>query len=155
MHCSDFTEAQVIKSFLEAQGFHPRLRDEQTRSVAPHFEQLLGKLTLEIPEVERQEANTLLEAQQQQQLTNSQEAETIDIDGLARKALWNAILGCTLVPVLCTLYSVYLILSTLRAQTPLGKPSRTRLLWAVAFNGLAIAAWVWLYFGFSEYRLKI
>lgn len=150
MVCSEFSEAQVVKSFLMAQGFHPRVRDEQTRSVAPHFGQLLGKLTLEIPEAEYMAASQALENREQQSVRIVTEIVN-DTEGLAKKALWNAILGCTLVPVICNLYSMILGYRVLKAEIPLGKVSRKRLLWAIVFNSLSFYGW--LVFGAKWLRL--
>lgn len=144
MDCADFSEAQVVKSYLNSQGFHPRVRDEQTRGVAPHFGQLLGKLTLEIPENEYIEASLLMEQQEKPRIQIVTESG-IDTQGLAKKALWNAIIGCTLVPLICNFYSMMLGYRVLRNEVPLSKKSRKYLLLAIVFN--SISFFVWLTFG--------
>ncbi|WP_347357883.1 hypothetical protein [Bdellovibrio sp.] len=145
MDCADFSEAQVIRSFLMAQGLHPRVKDEQTRGVAPHFGQLLGKLTLEIPEHEYMEASQLLESREQPRIQIVTVQQDVDTEALAKKALWNAILGCVFVPLLCNFYSMALGYRVLRQERPLGRVSRNRLLLAILFN--SIAFYGWLYFG--------
>lgn len=145
--CADFAEAQVIRSFLTSQGFHPRLRDEQTRGVAPHFGQLLGKLSLEIPEHEYIEASLLLESREKQEIATGIPPEaaitpSLDTEALAKKALWNAIIGCVFLPILCNLYSMMLGYRVLRTEIPLGKLSRNRLLWAILFNSFAFYIWL-------------
>lgn len=146
MDCADFSEAQVVKSFLESQGFHPRVRDEQTRGVAPHLGQLLGKLTLEIPEHEYMEASQALEKNERPRLQVVHEKVPLDeTQSLAKKALWNAIIGCLVLPVLCNLYSMSLGYRVLRTEVPLSRVSRNRLLWAILFNSLAF--YIWLVFG--------
>lgn len=145
MDCAGFSEAQVIRSFLMAQGLHPRVKDEQTRGVAPHFGQLLGKLTLEIPEHEYMEASQLLESREQPRIQIVTVQQDVDTEALAKKALWNAILGCVFVPLLCNFYSMALGYRVLRQERPLGRVSRNRLLLAILFN--SIAFYGWLYFG--------
>lgn len=145
--CADFAEAQVIRSFLTSQGFHPRVRDEQTRGVAPHFGQLLGKLSLEIPEYEYIEASLLLESREKQEMTTeippeAGTAQNFRTEVLAKKALWNAIIGCVFLPIICNLYSMMLGYRVLRTEIPLGKVSRNRLLWAILFNSFAFYIWL-------------
>lgn len=143
MDCADFAEAQVIRSFLTSQGFHPHVRDEQTRGVAPHFGQVLGKLTLEVPEHEYIDASLLLESREKLQVKVVID-HGFDTEGLAKKALWNAIIGCVLVPVICNLYSMILGYRVLRTEVPLGKVSRKRLIWAILFNSIAFYVWLTL-----------
>lgn len=149
--CSDFAEAQVIRSFLMSQGFSPRVRDEQTRAVAPHFGQALGKLTLEVPEGEFLAASSALEKMADEQ--KSQETAAPDIrdvkeefllqtQGLAKKALLNAVLGCTLIPLLCTFYSIILSFRVLQYEKPMSSLSRRRLGIALALNALAFYVWL-------------
>lgn len=49
---NSFAEAQVVRSFLESEGFNPILADEQTRTIAPHLEYFLGRVRIMIPELE-------------------------------------------------------------------------------------------------------
>ncbi|KYG61801.1 hypothetical protein AZI85_06150 [Bdellovibrio bacteriovorus] len=142
MDCADFSEAQVVKSFLESQGFHPRVRDEQTRSVAPHLGQLLGKLTLEIPEHEYMEASLELERREPPRIQIVHENDLETTQAMAKKALWNAILGCIFIPLLCNFYSMVLGYRVLRQEVPLTKTSRNRLLWAIVFNSFAFYVWL-------------
>jgi len=145
MDCADIGEAQVIKSFLESQGFHPRIRDEQTRNVAPHFGQLLGKLTLEIPEHEFVDASLTLEKRERPTLQIVTEEEPVEAtQKLAKKALWNAILGCVFIPLICNFYSMVLGYRVLRTEVPLTKVSRRRLMWAILFNSIAFYVWLTL-----------
>lgn len=141
MDCADFAEAQVIRSFLMSHGLHPRVKDEQTRGVAPHFEQLLGKLTLEIPEYEYMQASQLLESREKPQVVIITESG-YDTEALAKKALWNAIIGCILVPVICNFYSMVLGYRVLKNEIPLKPTSRRRLIWAILFNSLAFYVWL-------------
>ncbi|WP_374074401.1 hypothetical protein [Bdellovibrio bacteriovorus] len=142
MDCADIGEAQVIKSFLESQGFHPRVRDEQTRSVAPHLGNLLGKLTLEIPEHEYMDASQTLESRERPRLQVAAETSSEDTQALAKKALWNAILGCVFIPLICNFYSMVLGYRVLRTEVPLSAKSRNRLLWAIFFNSIAFYIWL-------------
>lgn len=153
--CADFAQAQVIKSFLTSQGFHPRVRDEQTRTMAPHFEQLLGKLIIEVPEHEALDASAALEALEKENAVNpvqtpekeAQESALAASQELAKKCLMNAIIGCTFIPVICNLYSMMLGLRVLKNEFPLSKVSRNRLILAILFNSLGF--YVWLTFGFK------
>lgn len=155
--CADFGEAQVIKSFLESQGFHPRVRDEQTRTVAPHLQNLLGKLIVEIPEHEFLPASQALEDLEkttplhivENDETSIQEQHLIYTQSMAKKCLINAVLGCIFIPVLCNLYSMILGWKVLAKERPLSPLSRQRLLLAIAFN--TIAFYVWLTFGFKYF----
>ncbi|WII72258.1 hypothetical protein QJS83_00055 [Bdellovibrio sp. 22V] len=142
MDCADFGEAQVIKSYLESHGLHPRVRDEQTRGVAPHFGQLLGKLTLEIPEYEYMEASQALENKETPRLQIVSEEPLEATQALAKKALLNAILGCVFIPVLCNLYSMAQGYRVLKTEQPLSRVSRNRLLWAILFNSIAFFVWL-------------
>lgn len=143
MDCADFAEAQVIRSFLMSQGLNPRVRDEQTRGVAPHFGQLLGKLVLEIPEHEYVQASLLLESREEpKQAEKPESAVNADTEALAKKALWNAIIGCVLVPIIFNFYSMRLGYRVLRTEVPLGKVSRKRLLWTIFFNSAAFYFWL-------------
>ncbi|MBV2169450.1 MAG: hypothetical protein KUL82_12160 [Bdellovibrio sp.] len=144
MDCADFAEAQVVKSFLESQGLHPKVRDEQTRGVAPHFGQLLGRLTLEIPEIEYMEASKALESRERPRLAIAPEFSYEHTQSLAKKSLWNAIIGCVFLPLICNFYSMILGYRVLQQEVPLGKISRNRLLWAIFFNSLAFYVWLTL-----------
>lgn len=141
MDCKDFNEAQVVRSFLLAQGLHPRIRDEQTRAVAPHFENLLGRLTLEIPGYEFFEASRLLEEHEKPTVVTVTETWETDTKALAKKCLWNSILGLIIVPVICNFYSMSLGYRVLKAEKPLTSQSRRRLFWAVVFNSLSFIVW--------------
>ncbi|HWU44766.1 MAG TPA: hypothetical protein VN132_15045 [Bdellovibrio sp.] len=150
--CSDFAEAQVVKSFLISQGFSPRVRDEQTRGVAPHFQNLLGNLIIEIPEHEFLAASQALEGlDNKRDLKIVSEEDLSDLSltqGLAKKALVNSILGCIFIPVLCNLYSMILGWRVLAKERPLSILSRRRLLLAIVFNALGF--YIWLIIG-SKY----
>ncbi len=61
MDCADINEVQVVKSYLTALGFHPRIKDEYTRTVAPHYTNLLGNLSIEVPENEFIQASKIIE----------------------------------------------------------------------------------------------
>lgn len=144
--CNDFAQAQVFKSYLVAQGFHPSVRDEQTRTIAPHFGQLLGKLTIEIPEDEFMAASAALEQlEEQNRLTLADEPQTNtneETQALAKKALLNSILGCSFVPLICTGLSVYQGLQVLSREKPLTKASQKRILWSLLFNTLSFYIWL-------------
>ncbi|NUN05339.1 MAG: hypothetical protein HUU57_06230 [Bdellovibrio sp.] len=144
--CHDFGQAQVIKSYLESLGFHPRVRDEQTRSVAPHLSQFLGRLTIDIPEIEFMAASEALEAHEVSRptlVTDPTEEENLAYtQNMAKKALWNAILGSMLIPVICNVYSMILGYRVLKYEKPFSAVSRKRLFWAVAFNSFAFYFWL-------------
>ncbi|MEN0057520.1 MAG: DUF2007 domain-containing protein [Bdellovibrio sp.] len=146
--CADISEAQVIKSFLEAQGFHPFLRDEKTQGVAPHLSQFLGKITLEIPENEFPAASQALEkaeqaAKEESAVTPPPPAFNLQhTQQMAKKALWNALLGCILIPLFCNFYSMLLGYRVLKTEVPLSSVSKRRILWAILFNSLAFYIWL-------------
>ncbi|WP_413584467.1 hypothetical protein [Bdellovibrio sp. HCB274] len=151
---ANFSEAQVVKSFLVAQGFHPRLRDELTRSVAPHLETFLGKLIIEIPEGEFLAASSALEKLEDEQAEiNAEQDETTQLKNqnlmesqeLAKKCLINAVLGCVLVPLVCNLYSMLLGFRVLGKEMPLSRLTRTRLIMAFFFN--CFGFYIWLTYG--------
>ncbi|WP_413557387.1 hypothetical protein [Bdellovibrio sp. HCB209] len=150
----DFPEAQVVKSFLVAQGFHPRLRDEQTRAVAPHLEQFLGKLIIDIPQDEFIDASQALEGLEdsnalksvgEKEIEQAQEDRLKASQDMAKKCLINAVLGCVLIPVVCNLYSMLLGFRVLGLEMPLSRLTRTRLIMAFGFNCLGF--YIWLTFG--------
>jgi hypothetical protein len=156
---TDFPQAQVVKSYLVAQGFHPRLRDEQTRSVAPHLEQFLGKLIIDIPEHEFLDASAALESLQDSnglKVAGDEEEELaqnqalMQSQAMAKRCLINAVLGCTVVPLVCNLYSMILGFRVLGREMPLSRLSRTRLIMAFFFN--CIGFYVWLTLGPSILR---
>lgn len=149
MECADFSEARVAKSFLESQGFHPRVRDEQTRSVAPHLGDALGKLILEIPEQEFLSASHALEQIETPRVTTPV-VDSEETQNLAKKSLWNSILGLVIVPVFCNVYSMVLGWRVLGREMPLSKKSRQRLLIAMFIN--AAAFYFWLTIGFKAVR---
>lgn len=143
--CTDLSQVQVLKSFLEAQGFHPQVRDEKTRGVAPHLSQLLGKLILEVPEHEFLGASQLLESIEAASPSQNRTEESLAFSysqSLAKKSLWNAILGVILVPLLCNFYSMILGYRVLKIEKPLSPLSRNRLLWAILFNTMAFYIWL-------------
>lgn len=144
MDCADIGQAQVIRSYLQSFGLHPRVRDENTRGVAPHFGQVLGKLTLEIPEHEYMEASQALENREQEAplIIVEEEHSLIETQSLAKKCLLNAILGCTVVPVVCNLYSMALGYRVLKHEKPLSKISRRRLNIALVFNCIGFVVWL-------------
>lgn len=148
--CVDISEAEVIKSFLISQGFNPRIRDEQMRGVAPHLGQVLGKLVLEIPEKEFVAASLILEKHQTPPASLVEEKAPVDTQAIAKKSLFNAILGCILVPVICNFYSMILGYRVLRMEVPLSKISRNRLMLAIVFN--SVAFYTWLRFGFLYFQ---
>lgn len=150
--CDSFTQAQIVKSFLEAQGFHPKVRDEQMRTIAPHFENLLGKLIIEVPEIEFLAASQALEDFDKVQTANLKLVEPEEEDsyllhtqGLAKKALTNSILGIIFLPMVCNLYSLVLSWRVIRTERPLTPTSGKRLLLAIIFNSLGF--YIWLTFG--------
>lgn len=142
----NFEEATIIKSLLISEGLHPRVRDENIRSIAPHFGQALGKLEIEIPEHEFQEASLALERNEPPRVIIVEESNDLEhSQEMAKKCLTNAILGCVLIPVICNLYSMILGFRVLKAERPLSRVSRKRLLFAIGFNSLAF--FFWLEFG--------
>lgn len=161
VECSDFSEAQVLKSFLESQGFHPKVRDEQFRSVAPHLQNLLGKLIIEIPEVEFLLASESLEkleiAKPKESLTNASQTDSdreqhlLFTQSLAKKAVTNAIIGCIFIPLICNLYSLILSWRVVREERPLTSVSGKRLIIAILFNSLGF--YIWLTMG-AKYFLQ-
>lgn len=144
MDCSDLAEIQVVRSYLTAEGFHPRIRDEQTRGVAPHFGHLLGKLVLEIPEPEYIRASLLLKGRQSNSPETVHPPTQPDTEALAKKALWNSIIGCVLVPLIFNFYSLIISYRVIRQESPLGNVSRKRLLLALFFNSLSFYFWLTL-----------
>lgn len=150
--CAGFADAQVIKSFLVSRGLHPRVRDEQTRSVAPYLEQTLGSLTIEIPEHEFVTASLALEESEKPRLVEeSPEVVTAlqKSQALAKKALWNSILGCIILPVVCNFYSMILGFRVLASEMPLSSLSRRRLLLSFVFNSFGF--YFWLTYGFNHF----
>lgn len=146
MVCNDFTEARVIKSYLESLGLNPRIKDENTRGIAPHFENLLGKLIVEVPEYQFVEASLALEQKERPALKiSNDETQLQRTQSLAKKCLLNAILGCVFIPVICNFISMSMGYRVLRTEKPLSAISRNRLLWAILFN--SIAFFVWLTYG--------
>jgi hypothetical protein len=154
--CSDFAQATVIKSYLMSQGLHPRVRDEQMRAVAPHLEQFLGKLIMEIPEEEFVTASEALESLQdsnklrtadEEDALQAKDAALTESQAMAKQCLINAVLGCIIIPVACNLYSMILGFRVLGREMPLSRVSRTRLLMAMGFNALGF--YIWLTFGFK------
>lgn len=152
--CSDIAEAGVIKSFLESQGFHPKIRDEQMRTVAPHLQNLLGKLLIEVPEFEFLSASQALEELEHENSlklvstdpdTTAPDSDLLHTQSLAKKALINSVLGCIFIPLVCNLYSMILGWRVLRQERPLTAVSGKRLMLAILFN--SIAFYVWLTFG--------
>ncbi|UOF01408.1 hypothetical protein [Bdellovibrio reynosensis] len=142
MDCADFAEAQVIKSFLLSHGLHPRVRDEQTRGVAPHLGQVLGKLTLEIPEHEYMDASLALESKERPSLKLVSTTPLEETQAIAKRSLLNAVLGCVLVPILCNLMSMSMGYRVLKQEVPLSKYSRNKLLLAIVFNSVAFFFWL-------------
>lgn len=159
--CSDFAQAQVVKSFLVSQGFHPKVRDEQTRAVAPHFQNLLGKLVIEIPEEEALEASQALEVFEKKSPLHlvcdeedfSKEAKLNHTQAMAKRTLVNAVLGCVLVPLVCNLYSMTLGWRVMAAERPLSRVTRQRLALAMIFN--IIGFYIWLTFGLKYFLQHI
>lgn len=159
--CADFGEAQVVKSFLVSQGFHPKVRDEQMRAVAPHLQNLLGKLIIEIPEQEAIEASQALEALEKRQdlhLVSSEEDQQKEAalaytQAMAKKTLINAVLGCILVPVVCNFYSMLLGWRVMAAERPMSRVTRSRLVMAMVFNTLGF--YIWLGFGLKYFLQRL
>ncbi|MDG0815841.1 hypothetical protein [Bdellovibrio svalbardensis] len=155
--CADFGEAQVVKSFLVSQGFHPKVRDEQMRAVAPHLQNLLGKLIIEIPEEEAVDASQALESLESRgdlHLVNNEEDQQKEValaltQNMAKKTLINAVLGCVLIPVICNFYSMILGWRVMAAERPLSRVTRQRLILAVIFN--TIGFYIWLGFGLKYF----
>lgn len=152
--CYDFGEAQILKSYLQSLGFHPKVRDEQIRTVAPHLQNLMGKLIIEIPENEFLNASAALENLENNPLANTRlkivgreaaEEHLIFTQGLAKKALTNAILGCIFIPLFCNLFSLALCWRVIRQERPLTAVSGKKLLLAILFNSLGL--YIWLTFG--------
>jgi hypothetical protein len=125
------------------------VRDEQIRGVAPHLGNALGKLIIDIPEHEFLDASHALEKVEPPRIQvvvhDSEETQN-----LAKKCLWNSILGIIIVPVLCNVYSIVLGLRVLSREMPLSQKSRQRLLLAMGFNTFAF--YFWLVYGFKMLR---
>ena len=153
--CTDFSEAQVVRSYLISQGFSPKVRDENMRTVAPHMANLLGKLVIDIPENEFIEASQALEKMDRKLFVVEDEQEvgedgvqiihedtTAYTQSLSKKALANAILGCILVPIICNVFSIRFIYTVLTTEKPLTSKSRSNILWALMFNTIGLYFWL-------------
>jgi hypothetical protein len=145
---SDFAEAQVVKALLESMHLNPRLKDEQMRTIAPHWGQILGKMIMEIPEDEFMKASQALEQMQDthrpavEESKKTDEAHLTFTQELAKKALLSAILGCVFIPIICNIYSLVLGYKVIRIERPLTKVSGKRLMWALLFNGIGFSIWL-------------
>lgn len=143
--CADINEVQVVKSFLQAQGFNPRVRDEYTRTVAPHYTNLLGRLNIEVPEDEFREASHALEErndEMRQTVSTYKNEINDDHSHYAQRALLLAILGVILVPVFGGLYSMFMGYKALTKEKPMSSKSRNRLWLAILFNSVGFYVWL-------------
>ena len=141
--CGDLGEAQVLKSFLEAEGFHPRVRDLHTRTVASHLGTALGKLTLEVPDDEFIAASQTLEKRVVPitEAPPAEESHLVWTQGLAKKAMWNAVLGMVIIPLLPNFYSMALGYRVLKTEKPISGTSLNRIFWAIVFNSITFVVW--------------
>lgn len=161
--CRDLSEARVIISYLEAHGFHPRASQEKTREIAPHLAQLMGKLSIEIPENEAIEASLALEeleTKRQEIIKNSplnsreQEYERLlsESQEVAKKSFYCSILGAVLLPILMNFYSLKLAYRVMKTESPVSQKSWRFLLAAGFFN--SISFYFWFNFG-SRWLLNL
>lgn len=141
MDCADINEVQVVKSYLTAMGFHPRIKDEYTRMVAPHYTNLLGNLSIEVPEHEFREASLAIEKKEDSQII-VKEVQIEDHSSLAKRSLFLAILGCVLIPIIANIYSMFLGYRVLKRERPLNSKSRNQLFMALIFNSIAFYFWM-------------
>lgn len=141
MDCADINEVQVVKSYLTAMGFHPRVKDEYTRTVAPHYTNLLGRLSIEVPEDEIFEASKAIE-ERNDSMVQVKEVIVNEYTPDAKRALFLAILGCVLIPVIANIYSMYIGFKVMRKERPLSRTSRNQLFLAIIFNSVAFYFWL-------------
>lgn len=147
----DLTEAKVVISYLNAHGFLARVRDEQTREMAPHLNLLLGRLLIEVPEHQAVDASLALEEmirRREELLAKNPSGEQKEYEDLlaqsqntARSSFICAVLGTFLIPILLNFYSLRLGYRVMKTESPVSKKSWRYLLAAGAFNSLSF--WFW------------
>ena len=142
---NSFEQAQVIKSLLKSNGLHPHFRDENMRSIGPHLNPMMGRIIIDIPEIEFLLASQILEQHELEKKSESQpdkKSKVEEQENLAKKVLISSILGCLILPIAASIYSMILGFRLLKTQPPLNKVILRRLALAVLFNSLALIYWL-------------
>lgn len=146
------TEAQVVASYLEAHGFHPQIKDLNTRQLAPHFETFLGKISIEVPEAEAIEASLCIEnlerakSEQKKNYLKDRDPDEEEVllassQANARRAMLCALFGLIFIPILLNFYSMMLSFRVMRTERPVSSKSWKYLLYGAVFNLIAFGFW--------------
>lgn len=145
-HCGSTLEADQIRAFLEANGLEVHIFNENSTRLMSHMLPALGDVQVSVKTEDLETAKALLTAEY------PDEKKVIEPEGarsMARRALFAAILGWTVLPVVGTAYSVYVCIQVSRlpvAQKETGV--RRQVLLATAVNVLAVVfTAVFLYYG--------
>lgn len=145
VEANSFSEAQVIKNLLVSQGLNPLFRDENIRTIAPHYEHLFGKIIIEIPDHEFIEASQMIERMIDENRSRSS-TENLDNSSssinYARKSLNMAVIGVFLLPMLGSFYSTILVFRAFKKSKFLNKQELLQTFAAMMINIFACCFWL-------------
>ena len=147
IQANSFSEAQVIKNLLLSHDLHPFFRDENIRTIAPHYEQLLGKIIIEISEDEFVQASQLIEQMQDQDRRNQKINEDVIVDrpiDYAKKSLQMAVIGAIILPILGSFYSTILAFRAFKNVRRLNQQELLHVFASMMINIFSFCFWLLL-----------
>lgn len=144
IEAQSFAEAQIIKNILISHHLKPFFRDENTRSIAPHYEHLLGKIIIEVPEDEFIQASKIIEQMQDRNLRNEKTSDNevdLQTNDYAKKSLQMSMIGLFL-PLFGSLYSTILVFRALKHVRVLKKQEFYNVFFSMMINIFAFSFWL-------------
>lgn len=146
--CASLPEAQILKLQLENSGLHPEIKDEHMQTIASHLSTFLGGIILLLPEDEVEKAHEILQANAFPSEDSDQEKKEIQPNRVDQKSLYakrSALFGVFLVPILPTLYSIYLSIQCVLNYPILSTKGKKDFWIATSINLLALLAIYFLF----------
>lgn len=145
---SSIAEAQQAKAFLESQGYEVQSLDELSHRTMPHMTTYMGFVRLQVREEDFVKIQHLLSEVQRSQFAivdpdsvPQSEEQKIEKEVNAPKvALWTAVLGLVLVPVVMNIISIKRIIDSFKKRDTLTQLQWVYLILAILINvGTVIA----------------
>jgi len=146
LRASDIAEAQVICSFLKANGIAAQIPDEITATNLHHMTPALGGVRIFVPPAQYTEAQELLKSHRQLHAVEETGAPTEErniqaVEALTSKALRLAVFGVFMFPLVLNFYSLYLCFAAISSAKDFTARARRNYLTALMFNIVGLSAW--------------
>lgn len=127
-------DAELLRLRLEAEGFHVELEGTGSAGILPHMTNALGGVRVLVLKSQIEEAKRILQTPLPDGAVDAEPTQS-EGDARAKRARNAAVLGIVFIPVVLTLYSLYLCATT--DTSALSTQGKRYLNVAWAFNVLA------------------